>query len=285
MHTDRSLTIALALAAAVLPALGFEREVSFDRTLTAAGPVELDVNTHSGRIVVRAGEGREVRIHGIVRANNSITGPVQGRMDEIVQNPPISQSGNVIRIDAIEDNALRRRLSVSYEITAPADARLRARTGSGAGTVEGLAGPVDVSTGSGAVAVTNIGAEARAHTGSGRIELAGIRGGVDVHTGSGAIDAAGIAGPIVARTGSGAIRLEQTAHAPVKAHTGSGQVTVRLPREGGFDLRGHTGSGSIQADQPVTVRGTIGGRDMKAALRGGGPLVDLSTGSGNIRIE
>ncbi|HWQ52355.1 MAG TPA: DUF4097 family beta strand repeat-containing protein [Bryobacteraceae bacterium] len=106
--------------------------------------------------------------------------------------------------------------------------------------------------------------EVRAHTGSGRVELVSLKGGVDAHTGSGGIEGTGIAGTIVARTGSGAIRLEQAAQAAVKAHTGSGGVHV---------------------EQAVTVKGSVGKNDLNATLRGGGPLLDLSTGSGGIRIE
>lgn len=266
-HTDRFLAAALALLAAAMPAPASEREASFDRTLIVSGPVELDAATHSGRIAVRAGEGGEVRIHGVIRHSGGGTRGVEEAMREIESNPPIRQDGNVIRIEPVEPETARRRLSVSYEITVPKETRLRARTGSGGIAVAGLAGPV------------------RAHTGSGRIELVSIQGAVDAHTGSGSIDGAGIAGPVVARTGSGAIRIEQTAHAALTARTGSGGVTVRLPQEGGFDLRGQTGSGGIHVEHPVTVRGSIGGRTLAATMRGGGPLVDISTGSGAIRIE
>lgn len=286
MHSDRYLTLALALAATVFPAVALERETSFDRTLTVTGPVELDVTTHSGRITVRAAEGREVRIHGIIRLNRDFgSGDAESRMREIQQNPPIRQLGNTVRIDTIEGEATRRGLSISYEITAPPNARLRSRTGSGALVVEDIAGPANISTGSGSVTVTRVNGEVRAHTGSGRVELVAIKGGVDAHTGSGGIDGAGLAGSIVLRTGSGSIRLEQTAQASVKAHTGSGGITLRLPRQGGFDLRAHTGSGGIHADQSVIVKGSISKHNLNATLRGGGPLIDLSTGSGAIRIE
>ncbi|HWQ52356.1 MAG TPA: hypothetical protein VN442_01640 [Bryobacteraceae bacterium] len=75
--------------------MALERETSFDRTLTVAGPVELDLNTHAGGITVRAAEGREVRV------------------------PPIRQTGNTIRIDVIEEGIARRRLSINYELTVP----------------------------------------------------------------------------------------------------------------------------------------------------------------------
>ena len=286
MHTDRHLTAVLALLAAVLPAASIEREGSFDRTLTVSGPVELDVNTRAGRIAVRAGQGGSVRIHGTIRPQNGRVGEdLTARIRAIEQNPPIHQAGNAIRINSIGEEEAGRRLSVSYEITVPAETRLRARTGSGGMAVEGIGGPADVKTGSGAVTVARVGGEVRAYTGSGHIEVDAVKGGLDAHTGSGGIAGAGIAGPIVAHTGSGGIKLEQTAAAPVKAHTGSGGVTVRLPGQAGFDLRAHTGSGKVYCEQAATVRAGAGRRELDAKLHGGGPLVEISTGSGSVRIE
>jgi hypothetical protein len=37
--------------------------------------------------------------------------------------------------------------------------------------------------------------------------------------------------------------------------------------------------------QPITVSGSMDKREIRGQIRGGGPLVDVSTGSGGIRIE
>ncbi len=279
---NRLTMSALAVAMAILPAIAIEPHTPFDRTLTVTGPVELDAATHAGAIAVRAGAAGSVRIHGAVRARS---GASQADVAGIEKNPPIRQTGNAIYIDPIQDESLKRRVSIDYEITVPAEARVRLRSGSGALTAQGVRGPVDASTGSGAVAVSSIGEQVRAHTGSGKIELSGIKGGVDAHTGSGPIAGAALAGEVVARTGSGGVEIEQTSASAVKAHTGSGSVKVKLPAAGGFDLRAHTGSGKVSVEHPITVRGAIGGREVNGKVRGGGPLVEVSTGSGSVRIE
>ena len=248
----KRLTIsAAAIALAILPAIAIEPKGSFDRNLTVSGPVDLEARTHSGQIVVRAGDAAGVRVRGSiqVRGGRSWSDALERRVREIEQNPPIHQTGNTIRIDPIEDEALRRYISVSYEITAPVQTRLRSRTGSGSLTVEGLRGPVDANTGSGSVTVTGVGDELRAHT------------------------------------GSGSVRIEQAAAGPLEARTGSGSVNVRLAAASGFDLHADTGSGSVHVAHPMTVRGTVGGRDIQGKVRGGGPLVDVRTGSGSVRIE
>jgi DUF4097 and DUF4098 domain-containing protein YvlB len=117
------------------------------------------------------------------------------------------------------------------------------------------------------------------------MELESIHGNLDAHTGSGSIRAAGVAGRIVADTGSGGVQVEQTASGDIRAHTGSGGVTVHAP-QAGFELRAHTGSGSITVDRPMTVQGTISKHELMAKVGGGGSaIVDVSTGSGSIRIQ
>lgn len=265
---NRLTMSALAIAAALLPAIAIEPQASFDRTLTVTGPVELEAGTHAGSIAVRTGGAGSVRIHGTIRPNGrSSPGDLTGRLREIENNPPIHQAGNTIRIDPIQEESLKRLVSISYEITVPADARVRMRSGSGSLAAEGVRGPV------------------KAATGSGRIALSGIKGAVDAHTGSGSIAAAAVGGEVVASTGSGGVDIEQTAAGPVEAHTGSGSVKVRLTAQAAFDLRARTGSGKVSVEHPITASGTIGGREVSGKVRGGGPLVEVSTGSGSVRIE
>ncbi|MBZ5591579.1 MAG: DUF4097 domain-containing protein [Acidobacteriia bacterium] len=285
----RNVLLVLAAAAALScsPLVGADAQGSFDRTLSVTGPVDVDVQTGSGRIEVHAG-GSSVVIRGIIRVREGFFGSssAQERVRAIETHPPIQQNGNTIRIGHLDDPELRRGISIEYDLTVPAATKLRANTGSGSVVVDGIHGPVNAETGSGSVNISKIGDEVRAHTGSGRMELDSIQGSVDAHTGSGSIRGAGIAGRIVADTGSGSVHVEQTGSGDIRAHTGSGGVTVHTPTETGFELRAHTGSGSITVDRPMTVRGTIGKHELMAKVGGGGSaIVDVSTGSGSIRIQ
>ena len=73
----------------------------------------------------------------------SATAGLDGRREEdvhaIEQNPPIRQSGNSIHIDYVN----YRNISIDYEITVPAEATIRTRSGSGDQTIEGTHGNVD----------------------------------------------------------------------------------------------------------------------------------------------
>jgi hypothetical protein len=276
---------ALAFAGLVLQSAAAQREGSFDRTLTVNGAVDLNVETGSGRIDVRPGDTSSVRIHAVIRAHDDFFGGGEARIHEIETNPPISQTGNSIRIGMPQGDRLRRHVSISYDLVVPRETRLRAHTGSGSESVEGIHGPVELDTGSGSVTVARVDDEVRIRTGSGRIQVDSVKGKVDAHTGSGSIEGAGIRGPINAHTGSGSMRLEQTAAGPLEAQTGSGGVNVRLPADAAFDLYAHTGSGHVYVDHPITVQGTVGGHELQGKVKGGGALVDVRTGSGSVRIE
>ena len=245
----------------------FAREVgTFDRTLAVAGTADLDVQTGSGHITVRSGAGNSVHVRGVVNISDFSDSATEQRAREIQANPPIQQTGNAIRIDRLDDFA-GRGISISYEIDTPPASKLRARTGSGGQTIAGVSGPVEVQTGSGAIRITDVNDEVRASTGSGSIELDRIKGRVE------------------ANTGSGSIRASETA-GQVTAHTGSGGVTVQLPASGGFDLHARTGSGGVTVNPPITMENFSGSRnDVHGKIRGGGPLLELSTGSGGVRVE
>ena len=148
----------------------FGDEGHFDRTLTVSGPVDLDVQTGAGNIVVKTGDASKVEVHATIRANHP-SGDVTKYIQEIESNPPIDQNGNVIRIGHIENDNWKRNISISYELVVPAQTRLRSESGSGDEKIDGVAGPVDSSSGSGSLTISNIGNEVHAQTGSGSVDL------------------------------------------------------------------------------------------------------------------
>ncbi len=297
-------------------------EVVFERTLQVNGPVNLEITTGSGNIEVHPGAGNQVLITGHIRAHDWFGENVEERMERIKANPPIQQSGNDIRIGHIDDPELRHSISISYEVVVPANTRLQAHTGSGNQRVEGIQGPAEIGTGSGNVELADIGGTVRAETGSGNVTIDRVKGNVRTKAGSGSIRANDIAGGFEADTGSGEIKLEQTASGAVRASTGSGGMELRgvrgsleaktgsgsiradgnptgawsvhsgsggirllFPSEAAFDLYAHSGSGSVSVNHPVTVQGSIGRKEIKGKVHGGGVSVEVQTGSGNIDIE
>jgi DUF4097 and DUF4098 domain-containing protein YvlB len=292
--------------------------------LQVSGAVELEVQTGSGTIDVRTGDSSTVRITGTIRTSSGwFEGAgAENKVRYLEANPPIEQHGNAIKIGHIEDEDLQRNISISYEIVVPVETRLRSSSGSGEQNVSGLRGPAEASSGSGNLRLTNIGDMVRAATGSGRISVEGVKGSVRASTGSGEILATGVAGGLHASTGSGSVTLRQTAPGDVEVSTGSGtlqlegvhgavraqtasgnilvegegqsswrlstasgSVTVRLPAQQGFTLRAHTVSGNVHTAREMTVQGTFGKHELEGKVGDGGLMLDVSTVSGNIRVE
>ena len=303
---------------------GFES--TFDRSYAVSGPLELEVTSGSGNIYVRTGPDGVVQVHGRVRASGgpwvSLSGRgAESRIREIERNPPIVQTGNRIEIGPKRWNEGWNGVSISYEITVPANARVDARSGSGDLEVADVAGPVDVSTGSGDITLGRIkddvtartgsgdidledAASARTSTGSGNVVAKNVRGdfdarsgsgdiivrqdgegSVEVSTGSGNIELTGASGPLHVRASSGDIALEGTPTSDWDVSASSGSVRLRLPSKGGFDLDLRSSSGRIETAIPVSVSGTQSRRELKGQVRGGGPRVQVNTSSGAIVVQ
>jgi Putative adhesin len=278
---------------------------TFDKTLSVSGPVDLEVLTHSGDVRVRSGSSGSVQIHGkIYVGDHWFGGKREDDVHAIEQNPPIRQDGNNIRIDYVNYH----NIAIDYDITVPEQTTVRAKSGSGDQTIEGTRGNVEVTTGSGDVRLTNLQGELQLHTGSGNMraqQVSGsVRGGtgsgdieieeagpgdIDLHTGSGNITARGVQGSFHGETGSGEITAEGKQSGTWDARTGSGNVRLRLPSNAAFDADISTSSGSIDVGAPIemTVQGRIGDahKAIHGKVRGGGPLLRVHTGSGDIHIE
>ena len=179
--------------------------------------------TGSGDVQVRTGNSSQVQVTGRIKASSEwFGGNAEEKIKRLEANPPIQQSTNDIRIGHIDDPELRRNISISYEVTVPAETELRVESGSGNQTVDGIRGPLEVTAGSGGLKISAIGDRVHAETGSGDIEIDRVKGNVRAKTGSGSIQAEDIAGGFEADSGSGHIRLEQTAPGSVRVDTGSG---------------------------------------------------------------
>src|SRR5258708_641811 len=152
----------------------------FEKTLTVTGTVDLEVLTRSGDVTVRAGSSGSVFIRGkIYVGDHWLMGNRQADVHEIEQRPPIRQEGNSIHIDYVN----MRNISVDYEITVPANAVVRTRSGSGDQIIEGTRGNVDTQTGSGDVKLANLTGEIRLQTGSAHIPAHHISAAVPGRTG------------------------------------------------------------------------------------------------------
>jgi DUF4097 and DUF4098 domain-containing protein YvlB len=299
------LAIGLAVLFASTFAAASTPQGHFEKTLQVSGPVNLEVETGSGDIVVHSGASGSVSIRAkIYVGDHWLFGSRQTDVSDIEQHPPVRQDGNSIHIEKVT----ARNISIDYEITVPVDATIRSHSGSGNETIEGTHGNADVTTGSGDVKLSRLTGEIHVQTGSGNVratEIAGpLRGGagsgdievqeiasgdVDLRTGSGNVSVRGIQGALRTETGSGDITAEGTQAGAWEIRTGSGNVHVRLPQNAAFDADISTSSGTLDLNVPITttVQGRVqeGRKHIVGKAGGGGPALSVRTGSGDIHIE
>ncbi|MGA7244637.1 MAG: DUF4097 family beta strand repeat-containing protein [Terracidiphilus sp.] len=269
---------AAILALAAVPALA--NEATFERNLTVNGHVELAVSTGSGHIHITQGSGNTVHIVGRVKSN---WGSNEQRVQEIANNPPVEQTGNIIRIGQRHENY--HNISIDYEIEAPANSFLEANSGSGDIKDDGVGENAKLGTGSGSINATGLQGGFVVNTGSGNIYADQVgQGDVKAQTGSGNVELKNLKGSLHAGTGSGNIKVTGTPTSDWKLETGSGGVEF-WAGSAAFTLDASTGSGSVHTDQEMAVQGSFDKHHMVGKVHGGGPTVRIETGSGDIRVH
>ena len=258
----------------------------FSKTLSVSAKPDLYVSTGAGAIRIHPGGEGRIEVHGHVHAGWGSFGDVNARIQRIVADPPIAQSGNDVHVGEVNDRTLYNNISIDYDITVPSAVALNLHSGSGDLDVDHVARFLAGTTGAGSVRAHGLQGPAELQTGSGDIELEESASG-DVHTrtGSGTIRIHGLNGGLTARTGSGSIEAEGRLSGPANLSTGSGSVHLRLSRDSRFDLGASTGSGDIQVDFPgAPPRNSENRHHVTAPVNGGGPALEVRTGSGDITI-
>lgn len=155
-------------------------------------------------------------------------------------------------------------------IDAPQETNLDLHSGDGHIKVDGTSGPAKLDTGDGHIEVINFNGSLRAHTGDGHMSIDGVFTELELRTSDGHVD-------FTARPGS-------KMNSPWLIHTGDGRVEARLPGDFAAELYAHTGDGRITLDMPVTVNGSIERSRVRGKINGGGPLLEIATGDGGIRV-
>jgi DUF4097 and DUF4098 domain-containing protein YvlB len=313
-------TVGLAAAPATAQVMG-----RFDRTLKVSGPLTLSISSGSGSVTVTPGADGSVHVLGTIRGNNwrRLTGDsVERAVRAVEANPPIVQNGSIVSLGETDrDDDEIRRVSISWEVTAPRGTSLTVKTGSGSHEIGAFVGPVTATSGSGSISIGATGGTVDVRTGSGSIDVDGARdrvnassgsgsielgtvsgkvsidtgsgsisvrdapdATVDVTTGSGSIDVSGLVGGLTARAGSGSIHVNGKPTSDWNLHTSSGEIVLGIPDGSSFRVQASTSSGSINSDHKLTLT-RLGRRELTGEVGSGGVLVAARTSSGSIRIR
>ncbi len=278
-----------AATALLAVSTGALAEGQFERTLSVSAAPDLYVSNGGGEIRVHPGSDGSIHIVGHVRPGGwSVFGPgdVNERIRRIVASPPIVQEGNTVRVGQTNDHELFNDIAIDYEITAPSSVALNLHSGSGEIELDRLGRYLSASSGSGSIRVQGVHGAAELSSGSGSIELGESQGDVRAKSGSGGIRIHDFHGALMAHTGSGSIEADGQLRGAGNLSSGSGAVRLRLGPDVHFNLEASTGSGEIRVRFPgAPEMGRSWRHHMTVPINGGGPPLEVRTGSGDIEIE
>jgi DUF4097 and DUF4098 domain-containing protein YvlB len=291
------------------------------KTVKIGATGEIDLANVSGDITISRGNTQDATIEIVKTARartadeaREILGLVTvdvserpGRAEVRTRYP----SGDEMRTQ----NRRNMNVSVTMTVTAPAGARVTARSVSGNVSSRDIRGEVTLETVSGNVTIVNGGRISGAKTVSGNVDVTGadMDGGIEASSVSGNVALRkGKATRVSLSTVSGAVSLEDfscqrgelqsvsgdaTLSGPLAAggryelNSHSGEIKVALSGDTGFELDATSFSGSIRSDLPLTGQTTGAGdrRGRQHSLKGvygnGSAVLDLNTFSGSIVIS
>lgn len=181
---------------------------------------------------------------------------------------------------------------VRYRIRVPRKTRLeRIQSTNGSLTAASIEGPVKMRTTNGAIKLDDVKGEAEAVSTNGSIRATGVHGRFAASTTNGSVDLTaedlepGASNRIKSTNGSLNLTLRSAKINDIDASTTNGAISLRMPAAVNVRLRASTSSGRISTDFPVDKLIDSRRRHLDASLGTGGPLMELRTTNGGIRIE
>ena len=307
----------------VLPAAraatGKNRSSDPRRRFAIGASGELDVANIAGDITVTRGSGTDADRRGDQDGARALGRGCEGACSRSSRSTSsiardVRRSGRAIpRATRSASNRRNINVSVSYNITAPVNTRLTAKSISGNIKVTDIKGDVTAESVSGDVRIGGSGRVGIAKSVSGNVEV------VDTQI-DGTLEAGSVSGDVILRrltarridtsSISGTVRMEDVQCDRVDAQSISGVVAFSGPlaRKGGrYALKSHSGevtvaiaggigfevdassfSGQVRSDLPITtrmgsIRDGVSGRSL-AATATAAPSSNLTTFSGNVVI-
>jgi DUF4097 and DUF4098 domain-containing protein YvlB len=193
------------------------------------------------------------------------------RVPKRIEIERIASSNGRVQVDGIEGTA-------------------RLRTSNGTVRALRLRGPLEVETSNGSVELTSHFGPAVVRTSNGAIRADGIRGHFEATTSNGSINAT-LADPEPGRpvrlessNGSITLAMEVLRNNDIRANTSNSSITVRLPSPLQAYLKARTSNSSVTTDYDVTMKGTNSKHSVEGNIGSGGPMIDLQTSNGSIRV-
>lgn len=212
----------------------------------------------SGEIQARRASGGEVRVSASKRARRDDPSTVDIQVVEdaegvlicaVYPTPNGDRPNRCARGERYHMNNRRNDVQVDFVVEVPDGVELDATNVNGDVEIRGLASRVEATT---------------------------VNGSIEIET-DGSARATTVNGGITARLGRIDGALEFT--------TVNGSVDLTLPRSTSADVEMSTVNGSIETDFPITIRGRWGPRSARGEIGDGGPMLEVTTVNGSIRLQ
>ncbi len=265
--------------------------------------VHLYVENLNGSVEITGWEKNSVQITGTKHASEEAT--LKALKIDIVN------SSDSVRIRTIGPSGHRGGYGAKYVIRLPQHAIIEQVDSSNGGVrLEAIDGTARVRTSNGSIKAYRVAGPVELRTSNSSVEVADIPGGAVLSTSNGSIRAEGVKGILDASTTNSSINVtlnDPDPQKPVKLQSSNGSIeltmngfkdndirvatsnsaiTLRLPSSAHGMLRAHTSNSSVTCDFDLTVKG---GQLNKSWVDGqigtGGPVLDLSTSNGSIRVQ
>jgi type VI protein secretion system component Hcp len=229
-------------------------------TEQALRDMKIEINAASDSVQIRTVPAYSFRNGG---ARYSIRVPQRARLERIV-----STNGSIKIFDI--------------------NGRVNLKTSNGAIRVSGVTGEVEARTSNGSIEATEQSGNAILHTSNGRIRAEVLEGALDASTSNGSMEIR-LAGrdaerPVRLESSNGNIEVTMDATRDIRASTSNSSITLRLPDSANARVRARTSNSSINTDFQELAQSMESKKSLNGVLGGGGPLIDLATTNGQIRL-
>lgn len=261
----RSQARSVSLQANAIPGYGLRFGDSESKTLSVGDKPRITLGTFDGRVSIHAWDKSELtyKVRKATIEESALKG-ITLRSD---------QKGQEVLIVADLDEAYVHRLAgaksvtafASMEVWVPRGATVRASTGEGSMTIEGVAGDINLRNSSGSITANDCKGRLTANAGSGRVQVSNFDGELNALAGLGGIHLSGRFTQLSAQTNNEPIYLDLASDTNAFIETNSSSVV---------------NEGSVAAEETGTS-----GRVRRFKVGTGGPLFTLRSGEGRIVLR
>ncbi len=278
----------------------YKQDFAYNYTLKSGGRLSLE--NSNGSVEVTGWDQDKVDIVGTKYAST------ESAMNNI--RIDVVRTDDSIRIRTVTPSGYRGGMGAKYIIRVPRKTEIeRIVSSNGRIQIEDIASAARLKTSNGSVRVARTNGNLEVETSNGGVELTTHNGAAVVRTSNGGIRADQVRGYFEATTsnasinatlsdpepgrpvklessnGSITIAVENLKNNDIRASTSNSSITLRVPQSLNAQLKARTSNSAIQTDFDVNVRGTISKNAIDGTIGSGGPIIDLSTSNGTIRVQ